>query len=1064
MSSSSSLDITGGPAIVCGYMIKKGNRAELQSGHIISALGMSSSAATWSRCNRRCRFFVLFESQLKYYTDESQTRLRGTVSIHVASIRPSEDPTAPPRCIDIVTAERTYTVQPQGGQASYEKWAFALSRAARPSSVAKEFQRFLKPSAKLPGSTMTLMRSFGRRQSLGERKAPPKKVIQQYEKLMMQQVQDIIQGKDGIDLRRSTACFAGDDLVPDVSTLAGGGDVGGVGVGGDDGDGGGSASGGKAGPGLMLQPMAEGDDEQGVDGNGDFDDDDDDDDDDDAGGEGDDGITDVIGGGSGGGGGASGMGSPRRARTVSANGDPHAPQDALDERFGVGSGKHVQGADADMDAAGGEDEGGGEDGDGGSASRREQRSTTITFNLGWMVENLCQEYIAAARSSQIVPGNRRSNIEATLLPLLNDLMVDLSPPSPCHDHAQLIQELLDEYVSQTAPRGFMSRREEVSRFLKPFLMRKLQAVPFVVSAIQALVLDDYRSRLPSPVVSPLSATDSASTAARTVSDVDLVECEASGDAGEEQGEESKATHRRGDGSSRVSSATSSLQFEYEAASPQAASRPSSKRSEASSSSSSSSQSSQSSQSFTVAVAGAAGAAGMSGGAFGAADAADAAPPAIVPSLRICIMTVGSRGDVQPFVGLGLGLQAQGHRVRLATHEVFRSFVEGHGLEFAPLAGDPKELMAMMVRNNNMFSVGFIKDGLTTKRSWIRKLLASCWEACTSPDKSYQADAIIANPPSFAHVHIAEALNIPLHMVFTMPWTPTRAFQSPFFTSAAPADTARNAFSYHAVDRLIWMGTRDLVNEFRHRIGLRRIGVADRQGHRLLARRRVPFTYCFSKHLLPKPADWNVWVDVSGFFFLDNPDLNYEAPADLLAFLKRDPDRPPVFVGFGSIVVKDPDALTQLVIEAIVKSGRRAIIQKGWAGMEPEGVPDDIYMIGRAPHDWLFQQCSLVVHHGGAGTTAAGLRAGKPTVIVPFFGDQFFWGRTVSSMGVGATRPFSSLTSTLLAGMINESLEPEVFQAAQRLGADVRRKPNRKRWEEWGEERAGLAANTHAHTD
>ena len=416
-------------------------------------------------------------------------------------------------------------------------------------------------------------------------------------------------------------------------------------------------------------------------------------------------------------------------------------------------------------------------------------------------------------------------------------------------------------------------------------------------------------------------------------------------------------------------------------------------------------------------------------------------PSKIPSLNICLTTVGSRGDVQPFVAYGKALKKHGHRVRLAAHECFRKFVTSHGIEFFPLPGDPKELMAMMVEHNNMFSPAFIIDGLK-KRKWIRQLFDAMYAACVEPDPvtgaAFKADCLVSNPPCMAHVHVAEYLKIPLTMAFTMPWTPTRKTQSPFFTNPTKQDTNSNELSYYAVDMLIWMGLRDIANAWRSSKGMSTFSIVDQQeAPQIVNVRRVPFQYCYSRYLLPKCPDWGCWVDVCGFWFLANPDTGYKPPQDLVDFLAAGP--PPVFIGFGSIVVKDPDALTKMVIEGVVKSGRRGIIQKGWAGMDIDtsDLPDSIYIIGRAPHDWLFKNVAAVVHHGGAGTTAAGLYAGKPTVIVPFFGDQFFWGRTVRDMGVGFCEPHASLTAEKLAGYLKQTESLQMVEKACLLGEKIR---------------------------
>jgi UDP:flavonoid glycosyltransferase YjiC (YdhE family) len=139
-------------------------------------------------------------------------------------------------------------------------------------------------------------------------------------------------------------------------------------------------------------------------------------------------------------------------------------------------------------------------------------------------------------------------------------------------------------------------------------------------------------------------------------------------------------------------------------------------------------------------------------------------------------------------------------------------------------------------------------------------------------------------------------------------------------------------------------------------------------------------------LIPKPHDWAAHITLSGFYFLSLAS-NYTPDPDLAAFLDAGP--PPVYIGFGSIVVDDPNAMTKLIFDAVKLTSQRALVSKGWGGLGADklGIPDGVFMLGNVPHDWLFQRVSCVVHHGGAGTTAAGIACGRPTVIVPFFGDQ-----------------------------------------------------------------------------
>ncbi|RKO86480.1 hypothetical protein BDK51DRAFT_19240, partial [Blyttiomyces helicus] len=379
----------------------------------------------------------------------------------------------------------------------------------------------------------------------------------------------------------------------------------------------------------------------------------------------------------------------------------------------------------------------------------------------------------------------------------------------------------------------------------------------------------------------------------------------------------------------------------------------------------------------------------------------------VPPMQILILIVGSRGDVQPFIALGQELKRYGHRVRLATHETFRSFVHEGGLEFYPLGGDPSELMAYMVKNPGLIpGISSIRAGdIGKKRETIRQILHTSWNAAVEPDdetnKPFLADAIIANPPSFAHIHIAQKLLVPLHIFFTMPWSRTRAFPQPL-ANVSYKNASRgtvNRLSYDIVDTLSWEGLGDVINKFRKEtLGLEAMSI--HEGVACLRELRVPHTYTWSPALSAKPKDWGSHIDVCGFFFLDLAS-DYTPPDDLVAFLQGGP--PPVYIGFGSIVVEDPAAMTKMVFDAVKEAGVRAIVSKGWGGLGADTVPENIFMIGNCPHDFLFQHVSAVCHHGGAGTTAAGLKAGRPTIVVPFFGDQPFWGSMVARSGKSAVK-------------------------------------------------------------
>jgi UDP:flavonoid glycosyltransferase YjiC (YdhE family) len=272
----------------------------------------------------------------------------------------------------------------------------------------------------------------------------------------------------------------------------------------------------------------------------------------------------------------------------------------------------------------------------------------------------------------------------------------------------------------------------------------------------------------------------------------------------------------------------------------------------------------------------------------------------------------------------------------------------------------------------------------------------------------------------------------------MPWTPTKAFQHPLADIVSTnADVAlTNYVSYALVEMMTWQGLGDVINKFRTKV-LEQETISLLWAPGLLSRLRIPTTYCWSPALTPKPADWAPEISVSGFFFLDL-ETTYTPEPDLAAFLEAGP--PPVYIGFGSIVVDNPDELTRTIFSAVIKSGVRAIVSKGWGGIggDAAGIPEGIFMLGNCPHDWLFRRVSAVVHHGGAGTTAAGIKAGKPTVVVPFFGDQIFWGTMVAKAGAGpAPITFKTLTAENLAAAIQEALRPETTARAKELGEKMK---------------------------
>ncbi|KAI5210052.1 UDP-Glycosyltransferase/glycogen phosphorylase [Aureobasidium subglaciale] len=403
------------------------------------------------------------------------------------------------------------------------------------------------------------------------------------------------------------------------------------------------------------------------------------------------------------------------------------------------------------------------------------------------------------------------------------------------------------------------------------------------------------------------------------------------------------------------------------------------------------------------------------------------------SLRITCLTIGSRGDVQPYIALCKGLLAEGHRPKIASHAEFGDWVRSHGIDFAPVEGNPAELMALCV-DHGMFTPSFLYE--TNQKFWpfVRGLLKTAWAACQD------SDLLIESPSAMAGIHIAEALGIPYFRAFTMPWTRTRAYPHAFGMQNNRMGGAYNYMTYVVFDNIFWKATSSTINKWRKEdLGLKPTNMEKMQQD------KVPFFYNFSPSVVTPPLDFGEWIRVTGYWFLDEAE-GFTPQKELLNFIKkaRADKAKLVYIGFGSVVVPDPKQLTLDIIAAVKKADVRCILSKGWSDrMDKKDaralevpLPDFMFQIASAPHDWLFRQVDAAVHHGGAGTTGASLRAGIPTIIKPFFGDQFFFGSKVQDLGVG--QKTLKLTENALGKAIwIATHDSRMIEKARKLGVQIR---------------------------
>jgi sterol 3beta-glucosyltransferase len=406
------------------------------------------------------------------------------------------------------------------------------------------------------------------------------------------------------------------------------------------------------------------------------------------------------------------------------------------------------------------------------------------------------------------------------------------------------------------------------------------------------------------------------------------------------------------------------------------------------------------------------------------------PPAdgILTVVRVAIMTAGSRGDVAPYTGLGHGLSRAGHEVTLVTHGCFAPLVAGSGVGFHALPVDPRaELESSRGRglHRSASGVGKLVRVVEMARALVGRMTDDLLTAARANDVLLLSSSL--GPLGHA---IAEGLSLPSMGVYLQPLAPTREFAPPVLGGGSWG-AAGNRIAGHGVNLAMEHVFASTVPAVRARLGLPRA----RTGAALRARERRnwPVQHGFSPLIVPRPSDWRTGLAVTGYWWPYDGDT--QLPSRLREFLDAGP--PPVFVGLGSATVPDPEALSAEIVRALRRAGLRGVIQRGWGGLEAVG--DDILTIGEVPHSALFPRMAAVVHHCGAGTTAAGLRAGVPAVPVPIQFDEGFWAARLVTLGVAPRAvPLRGLTAdTLAAALVRATHDPAYAERARTVGARIR---------------------------
>jgi UDP:flavonoid glycosyltransferase YjiC (YdhE family) len=389
-------------------------------------------------------------------------------------------------------------------------------------------------------------------------------------------------------------------------------------------------------------------------------------------------------------------------------------------------------------------------------------------------------------------------------------------------------------------------------------------------------------------------------------------------------------------------------------------------------------------------------------------------------MHITILALGSQGDIRPYATLGKGLKAAGHRVRFITFESFAGLVADHGLDFHPIQGNAQELIATAGADMRalMRSFGSLAEG------YARDL---------SAPHLGQTDLILNQLPAGLYgFDLAEKYGLPMAMISVIPLARTRSF--PLISFPRLRLPGYNKLTYYVGEQMAWQMFRTVINRWRREtLSLPPSPITGYFNQ--LGTSRIPILNGISPYVVQRPNDWGEHIHMTGYWFPEEED--WKAPAELQAFIEG--GSPPIFIGFGSMPIKDPQKTTNIILTAIKQSGQRAILHSGWGGLGDQALPDYVFSIDYAPYKWLFPRMAMVIHHGGSGTTSFGLRSGIPSCAISFVFDQTFWGERIAGLGVGPKSiRFTKLTVESLKEIIRAGVgNTRIRQNAAELGLRIR---------------------------
>jgi sterol 3beta-glucosyltransferase len=406
-------------------------------------------------------------------------------------------------------------------------------------------------------------------------------------------------------------------------------------------------------------------------------------------------------------------------------------------------------------------------------------------------------------------------------------------------------------------------------------------------------------------------------------------------------------------------------------------------------------------------------------------------------MKIAITTLGTRGDLQPYIALGIGLKAAGHEVLIVSAKNEAAFVQHYGLDFFPLDVDIQKIMEGddvkgMAKGNNPFK--FIVSHIKGSKKMKQTLVATqkeIWTACQD------ADAIIFHPGMPIGFFIAKQLGKVSILANPFPMVGTSLYPSILFYTMPRLGKAFNVFTHFILQKLFWSLSKSAIKEFwdanvktKMNFSISPIQQQIESG--------MPVLNGYSELLFSHSDKWGNNIHTTGSWLVEI-EADFIPPNDLVQFIEK--AEPPIYIGFGSM--KDVESFNitfKMIADALAITKQRAVVALGWSKLNyGEAIPENIFLIESIPHSWLFPKMKILIHHGGAGTTAAGLTAGKPTIIIPHNADQPAWGLRVYELGVGAI-PIkkTKLTAEKLASAISFALQPSIIANAEKLGVELRK--------------------------